>query len=152
MKITSLYFYYNYFIFKKSIYISRNELIYVYWMCRCLIMNGKAQKAWDMCMSRATQDDKIQIMELIANDCYRVGEYRLAAIVFNSLDHADPCPMYSEGKRGACMGVMKDFVNGKVDHEALEEIITILESGSNEKDNEISICIRRCCRENGIRI
>ena len=46
-------------------------------------------------------------MQLIANDCYKMGAFYYAAKAFDVLERLDPDPEYWEGKRGACMGVFQ---------------------------------------------
>lgn len=46
-------------------------------------------------------------MQLIANDCYKMGAFLYAARAFDVLERLDPNPEYWEGKRGACVGAFQ---------------------------------------------
>ena len=41
---------------------------------------------------------------MIANDCYKTGQFYFSAKAFDVLERLDPNPEYWEGKRGACVG------------------------------------------------
>ena len=40
------------------------------------IMNRKPEKAWDLYMKMETSADSFNLLQLIANDCYRVSGYK----------------------------------------------------------------------------
>jgi hypothetical protein len=46
-------------------------------------------------------------VQLIANDCYKMGAFLYAARAFDVLERLDPNPEYWEGKRGACVGAFQ---------------------------------------------
>ena len=50
---------------------------------------------------------------MIANDCYRTGQFYYAAKAFDVLERLDPNPEYWEGKRGACIGWFQRVVADK---------------------------------------
>ncbi len=50
---------------------------------------------------------RVRVLQLIANDCYKMGAFYYAAKAFDVLERLDPDPEYWEGKRGACMGVFQ---------------------------------------------
>ena len=41
---------------------------------------------------------------MIANDCYKTGQFYYAAKAFDVLERLDPNPEFWDGKRGACIG------------------------------------------------
>jgi intraflagellar transport protein 56 len=54
-----------------------------------------------------TSDESFNLLQLIANDCYKCGAFFYAAKAFDVLERLDPSPEYWEGKRGACVGVFQ---------------------------------------------
>jgi len=81
----------------------RQEYSYISWLCRCYIMNAKPRLAWEMYLRMETSDDSFNLLQLIANDCYRMGHFFYAAKAFDVLERLDPNPEFWEGKRGACI-------------------------------------------------
>eukprot|EP00353_Schmidingerella_taraikaensis_P008055 CAMPEP_0185586536 /NCGR_PEP_ID=MMETSP0434-20130131/44864_1 /TAXON_ID=626734 ORGANISM="Favella taraikaensis, Strain Fe Narragansett Bay" /NCGR_SAMPLE_ID=MMETSP0434 /ASSEMBLY_ACC=CAM_ASM_000379 /LENGTH=67 /DNA_ID=CAMNT_0028207731 /DNA_START=15 /DNA_END=215 /DNA_ORIENTATION=- len=67
-------------------------------------MNGKARQAWELYLKMDTSNDSFNLLQLIANDCYKAGSFYYSAKAFDVLERLDPDPEYWEGKRGACMG------------------------------------------------
>lgn len=76
-------------------------------------MNKKAQLAWDLYLKMDTSTQSFNLLQLIANTCYRLGEFWYAAKAFDMLDRMDPSPEYWEGKRGACCGTLQYIVAEK---------------------------------------
>lgn len=73
-------------------------------------MNKKSQLAWDLYLKMDTTTESFNLLQLIANDCYKVGEFWYAAKAFDVLERMDPSPENWEGKRGACCGVFQCIV------------------------------------------
>eukprot|EP00959_Pyramimonas_sp_CCMP1952_P022829 479818-Pyramimonas_sp.AAC.1 len=59
-----------------------------------------------------TSDESFNLLQLIANDCYKCGAFFYAAKAFDVLERLDPSPEYWEGKRGACVGVFQVPIEG----------------------------------------
>ncbi|GBG77774.1 hypothetical protein CBR_g24221 [Chara braunii] len=93
----------------------KTEYCYVSWLSRCYIMNGKPRKAWEMYLRMDTSDESFALLQLIANDCYRMGHFFYAAKAFDILERLDPNPEYWEGKRGACVGNFQMVIAGDDD-------------------------------------
>lgn len=54
---------------------------------KCHILCGHADQAWSLYLSKGTTNvDSFQLLHLIANECYRVGEYWMAAQAFDVLE------------------------------------------------------------------
>lgn len=70
-------------------------------------MNKKAQLAWEMYLKMEQGTESFNLLLLIANDCYKMGEFWYAAKAFDMLDRLEPNPEFWEGKRGAIVGVFQ---------------------------------------------
>lgn len=70
-------------------------------------MNKKAQLAWEMYLKMEQGTESFNLLLLIANDCYRMGDFWYAAKAFDMLDRLEPNPEFWEGKRGAIVGVFQ---------------------------------------------
>ncbi|KOX71475.1 Tetratricopeptide repeat protein 26 [Melipona quadrifasciata] len=91
----------------------KNDYIYVSLLAHCYIMNKKPQLAWDLYLKMDTTTESFNLLQLIANDCYKVGEFWYAAKAFDMLERMDPSPENWEGKRGACCGTFQYIVAEK---------------------------------------
>uniref|UniRef100_A0A915PQ81 Intraflagellar transport protein 56 n=1 Tax=Setaria digitata TaxID=48799 RepID=A0A915PQ81_9BILA len=83
-------------------------------LARAYIQNGKSNLAWEMSVNMRNSDDILKLLSLIANDCYRVGDYFYSVKAFDAMERIEPNPQYWEGKRGAAIGVFKLVVEQKV--------------------------------------
>jgi len=103
------------------------DYVYISWLARCCkfccyggcglsiivdIMNRKPQHAWELYLKMDTSGDSFQLLNVIANDCYKMGQFYYAARAFDILERLDPNPEYWEGKRGACVGVFQLVIAG----------------------------------------
>jgi intraflagellar transport protein 56 len=52
-------------------------------------MNGKAKNAWDVYLSTETSADSYNILQLIGNDCYKMGHFYYALKAFEALEKID---------------------------------------------------------------
>ena len=50
----------------------QNDFAYISWLARCCIMNGKARIAWELYLKMETSGESFSLLQLIANDCYKV--------------------------------------------------------------------------------
>lgn len=78
------------------------------------IMNKKAELAWELYLKMDTSTESFNLLQLIANACYKVGEFWYAAKAFDMLERMDPNPEHWEGKRGACCGTFQYIVAEKL--------------------------------------
>jgi hypothetical protein len=52
-------------------------------------------------------------LQLIGNECYRLGQFYYAAKAFDMLEKYEPSTENWEGKRGACVGVFQLIIAGQ---------------------------------------
>lgn len=120
-----------------------------------------------MYLKLETSGESFALLQLIANDCYKVrleggrllwlnspssslqmGQFFHAAKAFDVLERLDPNPEYWEGKRGACVGVLQLVVAGHEPRESLREVVAILRSTSQPQAELIIMAIRKWARDN----
>ncbi|CAG9465919.1 unnamed protein product [Pedinophyceae sp. YPF-701] len=115
----------------------RREYCHRAWLARCHIMKGRPHLAWDLYQRIDTPDDAYNLLQLIANDCYRMGHFLFAAKAFDVLERLDPNPEYWEGKRGAVAGVCQMVAAGKERNEALREVVGLLQDPQRQEVEEM---------------
>ncbi|EPY25558.1 tetratricopeptide repeat domain 26 [Strigomonas culicis] len=105
----------------------KNELSYSSWYVRACILNKHAKRAWDLYLKMETRES-IVILRLIANDCYRTGNFYYAAKAFDVLARLEENTEYMEGKRGACIGVFQQVYANEETADALFDVMKMMES------------------------
>lgn len=128
------------------------EYFYISWLARCYIMNNNPRNAWELYLKMDTSNESLNLLNLIANDCYRMGAFLYAAKAFDVLERLDPDPEYWEGKRGACVGVFQAVVAGKAAKEDLRDILQMVKNTSNPQVEYMVRIIRKWAKENGVKI
>lgn len=129
----------------------REDYVYVSWLCRCYIMNGKPQKAWNLYVNMESGQDTFSLLTLIANECYKMGAFFYSAKAFSILERLDSDPDLFEGKRGACVGVFQQVVAGVENKDSLKEVVKMLRSSpSNPQVEYITRIIKKWGMENGV--
>ena len=108
------------------------DYTYLSWLAKCFIMNRKPKNAWELYLKLETSGDSFNLLLLIANDCYKMGQFYFAAKAFHLLERLDPNPEYWEGKRGACVGVFQMVIAGHEPRESLKDIVQILKETSQQ--------------------
>lgn len=126
-----------------------SEYIYLAWLVRCYIMNKKPRQAWEQYLKMETSTDSFNLLQLIANDCYKMGQFFYAAKAFDVLERLDPDPEYWEGKRGACVGVLQQVIAGGESAEVLPEVLSMLRNTSNPQVEYITRTISKWMQQNG---
>ncbi|XP_071636209.1 intraflagellar transport protein 56 [Temnothorax longispinosus] len=128
----------------------KNDYIYISLLSYCYIMNKKAELAWELYLKMDTSAESFNLLQLIANTCYKVGEFWYAAKAFDMLERMDPSPEHWEGKRGACCGTFQYIVAEKLPKELLSEVIQILKNTSNSQVEQIIRVMRKWGKDNRV--
>ncbi|XP_077260129.1 tetratricopeptide repeat domain 26 isoform X2 [Temnothorax americanus] len=128
----------------------KNDYIYISLLSYCYIMNKKAELAWELYLKMDTSAESFNLLQLIANTCYKVGEFWYAAKAFDMLERMDPSPEHWEGKRGACCGTFQYIVAEKLPKELLSEVIQTLKNTSNSQVEQIIRVMRKWGKDNRV--
>ncbi|PNF26920.1 Intraflagellar transport protein 56 [Cryptotermes secundus] len=130
----------------------KNDYVYISHLARCYIMNKKPQHAWELYLKMETSAESFSLLQLIANDSYKMGQFWHAAKAFDMLERLDPSPEHWEGKRGACVGVFQRIVAGQQNKELLTEAIQLLRNTANSQVEQIIRVMKRWAKDNRINI
>ncbi|CAH1243646.1 TTC26 [Branchiostoma lanceolatum] len=130
----------------------KNDYTYLSWLARIYIMNNKARLAWELYLKMETSGESFSLLQLIANDCYKMGQFYYAAKAFDVLERLDPNPEYWEGKRGACVGVFQQIIAGREPRETLRDIIQLLHNTSNMQVEYIVRTMKKWAKDNRLGI
>lgn len=128
----------------------KSDYIYLSWLARCYIMNRKARLAWELYLKMETSGESFSLLQLIANDCYKMGQFYYAAKAFDVLERLDPNPEYWEGKRGACVGVFQMIVAGHEPRDSLHEILQLLKNTSNPQVELIARIMKKWAKDSKV--
>ena len=91
----------------------KSDYCYIAWLTKCYIMNNKPGAAWNLYINMETSNESFSLLQLIANECYRMGQFYYSFKAFDVLERLDPDPEYWEGKRGAAVGLFQLVVAGR---------------------------------------
>ncbi|KAG7164115.1 Intraflagellar transport protein 56-like [Homarus americanus] len=114
------------------------------------IMNSKPRLAWELYLKMETSAEAFSLLQLIANDCYKMGQFYYAARAFDVLERLDPNPEYWEGKRGACVGMFQMIIAGKEPKDSLGDILQLLRNTANPQVEGIIRVIKKWAKDNHI--
>jgi intraflagellar transport protein 56 len=128
----------------------RNDYIYQSWLARCYIMNRKPRLAWELYLKMETSSESFSLLQVIANDCYRMGLFLYSAKAFDVLERLDPNPEFWEGKRGACIGVFQMIIAGHEPKESLRDVVQLIQSSVNPQVEYIVRVMKKWGKENRI--
>eukprot|EP01012_Entosiphon_sulcatum_P030146 TRINITY_DN3700_c0_g2_i1.p1 TRINITY_DN3700_c0_g2~~TRINITY_DN3700_c0_g2_i1.p1 ORF type:complete len:553 (-),score=181.64 TRINITY_DN3700_c0_g2_i1:435-2093(-) len=123
---------------------------FISWLVRCYIMTQQPKKAWELYLKMDTSNDSFNLLQLIANDCYKVGSFYYSAKAFDVLERLDANPEYWDGKRGACVGVFQQVIAGKEQPDALRDVVGMLRNSSNPQVESLVHVMRNWAKSNGI--
>ena len=131
----------------------QNDYAYLSWLARCYIMNGKARLAWELYLKMETSGESFSLLQLIANDCYKMGQFFYSAKAFDMLERLDPNPEYWEGKRGACIGHFQMIIAGREERQSLADIVQLLKNtASNPQVEQIIKVMKKWAKDNRVAI
>ncbi|KAK2489445.1 hypothetical protein MC885_001022, partial [Smutsia gigantea] len=128
----------------------KSDYIYLSWLARCYIMNKKPRLAWELYLKMGTSGESCSLLQLIANDCYKMGQFYYSAKAFDVLESRDPNPEYWEGKRGACVGIFQMILAGREPKETLREVLHLLRSTGNTQVEYIIRVMKKWAKENRV--
>ncbi|NXF07615.1 IFT56 protein, partial [Smithornis capensis] len=128
----------------------KSDFVYLSWLARCYIMNKKPQLAWKLYLKMETSGDSFNLLQLIANDCYKMRQFYYSAKAFDVLEKLDDNPEYWEGKRGACVGVFQMILAGREAKETLREVLHLLKSTGNSQVEYIIRIMKKWAKENRV--
>uniref|UniRef100_A0A8C4LP99 Intraflagellar transport protein 56 n=1 Tax=Equus asinus TaxID=9793 RepID=A0A8C4LP99_EQUAS len=128
----------------------KNDYIYLSWLARCYIINKKPRLAWELYLKMETSGESFSLLQLIANDCYKMGQFYYSAKAFDVLERLDPNPEYWEGKRGACVGIFQMILAGREPKETLREVLHLLRSTGNTQVEYIIRIMKKWAKENRV--
>uniref|UniRef100_A0A1B6CQU3 Tetratricopeptide repeat protein 26 n=2 Tax=Clastoptera arizonana TaxID=38151 RepID=A0A1B6CQU3_9HEMI len=133
----------------------QNDFVYISHLANCYVKNGKPQSAWELYLKMEMSADSFSLLQMLANDCYRMGHFWHAAKAFDMLERLDPNhpnPEYWEGKRGACAGVFQLIIAGKQPKELLSDVIQLLRNTANSQVEAIIRTMKRWAKDNRINV
>uniref|UniRef100_A0A8C8G8L3 Intraflagellar transport protein 56 n=1 Tax=Oncorhynchus tshawytscha TaxID=74940 RepID=A0A8C8G8L3_ONCTS len=128
----------------------KTDYVYLSWLTRCYIMNQKGRLAWELYLKMGASPDSFSLLQLIANDCYQMGQFYWAAKAFDTLEKLDPDSNYWEGKRGACVGIFQLILAGRESKETLKEVLPLLRSTQNPQVEYIVRALRKWAKDNRV--
>ncbi|XP_045477389.1 intraflagellar transport protein 56 [Harmonia axyridis] len=128
----------------------KNDYIYLSHLARCYITNKKAQQAWELFLKMESGPESFNLLLLLANDCYRCGEFWYAAKAFDMLDRLEPNPEFWEGKRGAVVGVFQGVIAKIFPEEMLNDALALLNNSPNSQADQIAKTIKKWAKERRI--
>ena len=134
----------------------RVSYTFISWLARCHIMTGTPKAAWELYLKMDSNNDSFSLLQLIANDCYKVGAFFYAAKAFDVLERLDPTEGYWEGKRGACVGVLQAVIGKKERKEAMRDVLSMLKGNAGQSDQvarqveQMVRVMRKWCHDNAV--
>jgi intraflagellar transport protein 56 len=80
----------NYKAAEEALLLIRNEAykaeyVYISWLARCYVMNGNPRSAWELYLKMTSSSESFHLLQLIANDSYRVSSLCRSDYLFVSI-------------------------------------------------------------------
>jgi intraflagellar transport protein 56 len=75
-------------------------------------MNGKAKNAWDVYLSAENQLNSYSFLLILANDCYKMGQFYYSLKAFEELEKQDGENDYEDAIRGSVIGIFQMVIAG----------------------------------------
>ncbi|XP_071443337.1 intraflagellar transport protein 56 isoform X2 [Hetaerina americana] len=130
----------------------KNDYTFISLLARCYIMNKKPQNAWELYLKMEASPESFSLLQLIANDCYKMGHFYHSAKAFDMLERFDPNPEYWEGKRGACIGIFQKVIACEEPKSILKEAIQLLKTSNKPGVEHMIKVIKSWAKENRINV
>jgi intraflagellar transport protein 56 len=128
----------------------KNDQVYLNWLCRCYIMNGKPEYAWNIYISIENHLIAVSLLSFIAHEFYRMGHFYYAFKAFLFFEKFSPSTENTNGKTSSAIGVFYQLVAGKIGSERLQEVIIYLSDGPQTEDIKKAIKVfKKWGKENG---
>ncbi|KAF4699714.1 Intraflagellar transport protein 56 [Perkinsus olseni] len=121
----------------------RSEFTYLSWLCRCLVLNGDPVSAWEVYTRQEPTSDTFNLLHIIANDCYKQGNFFIACKAFDVLERLDPDPEFWDAKRGSAVGVFQLVIAGMAPPEQLQEVADLLRGTREHQIPQVEYIINR---------
>ena len=128
--------------------LRRAEMSYVLMLARCFVANGLADFAWDLFLRVDDADDRLLLLQQIADDCYLTCSFRIAARAFDVLYRTDPHPDYWKGKRGAILGAFRSVLTHVESADCIDELLQILNEDDHVECDQLKRIIWKWSQEN----
>eukprot|EP00741_Cyanophora_paradoxa_P016143 tig00000042_g15583.t1 len=123
-----------------------------FFLLKHYIMNKKPRLAWELYLKMETSNESFSLLQLIANDCFKMGSFFYAAKAFDVLERLDPNPEYWEGKRGACVGVFQQIIAGKEPKDSLRDVLAMLRNTSNPQVEYFIRIMKKWAKDNNLKM
>jgi intraflagellar transport protein 56 len=130
----------------------RSDFTYTQWLARCYIMNKKPRLAWELYERMDTGSESFQLLQLVANECYRMGQFYYAAKAFDILEKFEATQENWEGKRGSAAGVFQLIIAGHEPKESLIDMIQLLRNSSNPQAEKMLAIMKKWAKENKLNL
>lgn len=133
---------------KKEKYKTDN--VYLSWICRCYIINGKPEMAWNLYISIENHLIALYILNFIAHEFYRMGHFYFSYKAFLFLEKFSPSSENTNGKTSSVVGVFYQLISGKIGSERMQEVFQYLSEGAQtEEIKKVIKLIKKWGKENG---
>lgn len=114
----------------------KKELAYNMWSAKCHIELGNVDEAWECYLQAEDKDVSYEVLQLVANECYRRGGNHLiySARAFFELTRLDSFADFENGFLGACVGYFRHLVVAPGDDlQGIQEILDMMDSSVSPK-------------------